>query len=55
MGTILEDAVERRGRFEREVVVHLDSLYNFARRLTGDRHAAQDLVSDTVLRALDKR
>lgn len=46
-------ADERRARFEREILTHLDSMYAFAARLTQDRHAAEDLVSDTVLRAFD--
>ena len=47
-------ADDRRARFEREILTHLDSMYAFATRLTQDRHAAEDLVSDTVLRAFDR-
>jgi RNA polymerase sigma-70 factor, ECF subfamily len=53
MGTMLEDAADRRARFEREVLSHLDALYNFARRLAGDPHNAEDIVSEAVLRAFD--
>jgi RNA polymerase sigma-70 factor, ECF subfamily len=53
MEAILVDGVDRRACFEREVVMHLDALYTFAHRLTLDRHNAEDLVSDTVLRAFD--
>lgn len=42
----------RRAGFEREMLLHLDALYSFARRLSRDPHIAEDLVSETVLRAL---
>ena len=45
---------ERRALFEREVLMHLDALYTFGAKLTRDRHAAEDLVSDTILRALER-
>ena len=38
--------------FEVEALPHLDTLYRVALRLTGDDAAAQDLVQDTMLRAL---
>ena len=38
--------------FEDEALPHLDTLYRVALRLTGDSSAAQDLVQDTMLRAL---
>jgi RNA polymerase sigma-70 factor (ECF subfamily) len=43
-----------RERFEAEVTDQLDALLQFALRLTQDRPDAEDLVSDTVLRALDR-
>ena len=45
---------ERRAQFEREALVHLDALYSFALKLTRSRDDAEDLVSDTMLRALDR-
>lgn len=45
---------ERRQRFEREALEHLDALYAFAYKLTRSRHDAEDLVSDTIVRALDR-
>ena len=43
-----------RERFEHEVVAQRDALLRFALRLTRDRADAEDLVSDTVLRALGR-
>jgi RNA polymerase sigma-70 factor (ECF subfamily) len=48
------DRVARRSRFEAEALVHLDALYSFALKLTHSRDDAEDLVSDTMLRALDR-
>jgi RNA polymerase sigma-70 factor (ECF subfamily) len=48
------DAAERRARFEREALAHLDGLYAFALKLARVRHDAEDLVSDTILRAYDR-
>src|SRR5687767_6041848 len=45
---------ERRAQFEREVTAHLDGLYTFARRLARLQHDAEDLVSDTIVRAFDR-
>jgi RNA polymerase sigma-70 factor (ECF subfamily) len=38
--------------FEEEALPHLDTLYRVALRLTGDSSAAEDLVQDTMLRAI---
>jgi RNA polymerase sigma-70 factor (ECF subfamily) len=45
---------ERREQFEREALVHLDAMYSFALKLTRERDEAEDLVSDTILRAFDR-
>ena len=37
--------------FEREAVHHMDALFNFALRMTGDSDEASDLVQDTYMRA----
>jgi RNA polymerase sigma-70 factor (ECF subfamily) len=38
-------------RFDREMVPHMDLLYNYAMYMTGDRDAAQDLLQETFLKA----
>lgn len=50
----MTDTGDRRARFEAEVLAHLDALYSFALKLTHERDDAEDLVSETVLRALDR-
>lgn len=37
--------------FEREAIPHMDSLYNFALKMTGDEDDADDLVQETYLKA----
>lgn len=37
--------------FNDEILPHLDSLYNFALRLTTDQSDAEDLVQDTIVKA----
>ena len=44
----------RRAHFEAEALVHLDALYGFALKLARARDDAEDLVSDTLLRALER-
>jgi RNA polymerase sigma-70 factor (ECF subfamily) len=43
---------EARAAFEREALPHLTSVFCFARALTGDETAAEDLTQDTYLAAL---
>jgi RNA polymerase sigma-70 factor (ECF subfamily) len=44
---------ERRARFEGEVLVHLDALYTFALKLARIPADAEDIVSETIVRAFD--
>lgn len=43
--------VEKHEVFNREFMPHIDSMYNFAFRLTTDEDDANDLVQDTYLKA----
>jgi RNA polymerase sigma-70 factor (ECF subfamily) len=42
---------EKQRAFEREMLPHLDALFNFAIRLTSDPVDAQDLVQETMVKA----
>jgi RNA polymerase sigma-70 factor (ECF subfamily) len=44
----------RRSQFETEALAHLDALYSFALKLSRARDEAEDLVSDTLLRAFER-
>ena len=43
-----------RSAFEAEVLTHLDAMYSFALKLSRATEDAEDLVSDTVLRSLER-
>ena len=45
------DATSIYGRFQRDIVPHLDAAYNFARCLSRDADAAHDIVQEAFLRA----
>lgn len=51
MGDLTQDEFQKQIDFEREMIPHLDSLYNFAIRLTTDPIDAEDLVQDTIVKA----
>ena len=54
MRTLTITEAAQRARFETEALVHLDALYSFALKLSRVRDDAEDLVSDTLLRALER-
>jgi RNA polymerase sigma-70 factor (ECF subfamily) len=45
---------ERPARFDQEALAQMDALYSFAFKLTKVREEAEDLVSDTMLRAFQR-
>ena len=49
-----EPTIDGRARFEAEALVHLDAMYSFALKLSRSRDDAEDLVSDTMLRAFER-
>lgn len=51
--TVIPDDKQRKlyEDFEREAVPHMDALYNFALKMTGDSDDADDLVQETYLKA----
>jgi RNA polymerase sigma-70 factor (ECF subfamily) len=49
-----ENEAQRRLQFENETLEQLDALYSFGLKLARSRDDAEDLVSDTVLRALER-
>jgi RNA polymerase sigma-70 factor, ECF subfamily len=51
---MIDDRAARREQFEGEALTHLDALYSFALKLTHERDEAEDLVSETMLRAFDR-
>lgn len=48
---VFEAQSELYKEFEKEALPHMDVLYNFALRMTGDSDDANDLVQDTFLKA----
>ena len=54
MLTTTTNEAAQRARFEAEALLHLDAMYSFALKLARVRDDAEDLVSDTVLRAFER-
>jgi RNA polymerase sigma-70 factor (ECF subfamily) len=54
VAAIEPEVLASRRKFEAEALVHLDALYSFAFKLARARDDAEDLVSDTMLRAIER-
>lgn len=48
---LLDEQKQVYADFEAEAIPHMDSLYNFALRMTGDSDDANDLIQDTYLKS----
>jgi RNA polymerase sigma-70 factor (ECF subfamily) len=51
MTTLSKSEERKQQEFQAEIIPHLDSLFNFALRLTTDPNDAEDLVQDTIVKA----
>lgn len=51
MSKLTRDEVKKQEDFEKEIIPHLDAMFNFALKLTKDPDEAEDLVQDTVVKA----
>jgi len=50
--TLTDKELQKRyAEFEKEAVPHMDAVYNFALRMTGDEDDADDLVQETYMKA----
>lgn len=54
MTSMSAQAASGRSAFEAEVLTHLDAMYSFGMKLSRASEDAEDLVSDTVLRSLER-
>lgn len=48
---LTKEEIIKQADFQREAMVHIDSLYNFALRMTSDPEEANDLVQETYMKA----
>lgn len=50
----LQQSNSGRAGFDKEILQHLDALYSFALKLSRAKDQAEDLVSETMLRAIER-
>jgi len=48
---LTKEEIIKQADFQKEAMIHIDSLYNFALRMTGDPEEANDLVQETYMKA----
>lgn len=51
LAALSTSTVHKHKDFEKEMLPHMDALYNFALKMTGNRDDADDLLQDTYLKA----
>ncbi len=51
MADLTKEESKKQEDFNKEILPHLDAMYNFALRLTSDPNDAEDLVQDTIVKA----
>lgn len=51
MAELTREEVKKQEEFEKEIIPHLDAMYNFALKLTQDPDKAEDLVQNTIVKA----
>ena len=51
LALLMTDEKKLHEEFEKEAVPHMDALYNYALKMTGDSDDASDLIQETYLKA----